>query len=142
MAAAAPLFPECELQLDPYAVRTGRAEVEAFARATGWTGPIDRVPFSFPFTWLTGPVPRGAILRLIGSGQNTEEHTGAALLPVHESQTFESRREWRMDETYRLSLVLRRESEPARLILRGTVSTLEDESCATLETVLRLVTIS
>jgi len=138
MAVAEPI----SLELEPFAVRTGRAEVEAFARATGWTGAIDRVPFAFPFTWLTGPVPRAAILRLIGSGQDTEENIGAAILPVHESQTFEGRREWRMDETYRLSLVLRRESEPARLILHGTISTLAEESCATLETVLRLITIS
>lgn len=119
------------MRLDPFTVRTDRSEVEAFARATGWRGAVETVPFTFPFRWLTGPIPRAAINRLLGSE--------TAILPVHEGQTFERIRDWQMDRDYRLTLDLRRENAPDRLTLRASIATREGDPCGTLETVLRLV---
>jgi hypothetical protein len=118
------------VRLSPVRVRTGAGEVAAFLRETGGIGTGDFVPLTFPFRWLTLPAIRGSILRLSG---------GEGFLPVHEAQSFAYERSLRADADYVLDVEIQSAEKPPRLILKMTVSTVQDEICARLETILRIV---
>ncbi|HYP57330.1 MAG TPA: hypothetical protein VEQ35_03490 [Beijerinckia sp.] len=121
------------VRLPPIAVDTRGAEVEAFARETGFTKPIDFVPLTFPFRWLTLPAIRPVIKQMIG---------GDDFLPVHEGQSFEYQKRLRKDAHYLMGLEFTREAKPPRLIIRGAISTPDGEPCLTMETILRIVPVT
>lgn len=68
--------------------------------------------------------------RMIGPG---------GLLPIHEAQSFDYERPLRLDADYRVAFAFTRTSGPERLVVTATIATAAGESCATFETVLRLV---
>jgi hypothetical protein len=120
------------------AVRTDPERVAAFQAATA--GPAGEglglapdepaVPLTYPFCWMTLPEVRPMLERMIG---------GAGLLPIHEAQTFEYHRSLMIDAEYRVAFSFERKAGPARLIVNAAVSIPGGETCATFETVLRLV---
>ena len=120
------------------AVRTDPERVAAFQAAT--SGPAGEgqglapdepaVPLTYPFCWITLPEVRPMLERMIG---------GACFLPIHEAQTFDYRRSLALDAEYRVAFSLERKAGPERLIVNAAVSTPGGETCATFETVLRLV---
>lgn len=118
------------VRLPPIRVRTDPGEVAGFSRETGGAETGGFVPLTFPFRWLTLPAIRGLILQLSG---------GEGFLPVHEAQGFAYERSLRIDTGYVLDVEIQSAEKPPRLILKMTVSTLQDEICAHLETILRIV---
>lgn len=120
---------ESPFGLDPFAVRTDEAEIEAFARATG--GRVGRIPFTFPVRWFALPELRAKAAEIMG---------GADWVPIHELQSFDYRRRLELDCDYRMRVEMRREQKPARLVLRAEIATDENELCLNMEMVLRIVT--
>jgi hypothetical protein len=116
-------------RLGPIAVRTDSATVLDFQRASGGEPVPGIVPLIFPICWLALPEVRGGLL----------EGTGRAMVPVHESQSFTTRRRLELDREYLLAVALTRSSQPERLTLQGTVSTPDGDVCVEFETVLRLI---
>ncbi len=131
---AAAFVPEASaevlIRLPPIRVRTGASEVAAFLRETADARTCGVVPVTFPARWLALPALRGVILQLIG---------GDGLLPVHEGQSFAYEHELRIETDYIIAVEARRTAKPPRLTLKIAVSTGQGESCAHLETVLRIV---
>jgi hypothetical protein len=117
------------VRLPPVRVRTERQEVSAFLRETGGHQMRGCVPLTFPFRWLALPVIRDLIVKCISSG----------CLPIHEAQNFAYERELLMDTDYVLGVEACRTPSPPRLTLRWSISTLQGDICARLETVLRIV---
>ncbi len=105
------------------------AEADAFRAATG-SPPRDRaiLPLTFPMRWLAAPAVRGAMMAMVSDG----------IALVHEAQTFDYERPLRVDERYMLSVSARRESDPDRLVLLGSIAAADGTPAARLETVLRL----
>ncbi len=116
-------------ELGTFPVEAGRAEVDAFRRATGCDG-ADAVPLTFPMRWLTLPEIRRALMKLVVESD---------LVPVHESQTFDYAKPLETGVSYRLEISGHRASPPDRLIVDAVVLGSDDQVCARLETILRLV---
>jgi hypothetical protein len=122
-------------RIGPFAVETRPEAVAAFRRETGW--PEDagsantHVPVTFAFCWLTLPEIRPALLQAMMPGEDW--------IPVHEGQTFDYARMLETGQTYSMVVDIHREAKPARLVMRASITSLADEPCAVLETVLRLV---
>jgi hypothetical protein len=127
MAETSALAPAPVLRLPALTVTTARSHVDAFRAETG--GAPDVVPFTFPMHWLAAPEIAAALGDLLGPD----------CVPVHESQNFAYDASLAVDETYVLALDAEQTAVPARLILRGTVTTRAGDPCLSLETVLRLV---
>jgi hypothetical protein len=119
-----------EHRLDPVAVRASAGEIEAFRRASFASEYGPAVPHTFPIRWVTLPEITNAIREMIAGDQ---------WLPIHEAQNFEYRRPLEVDKAYRLTVDLRREANPPRLVIRGLVSTEANELCVSFETTLRIV---
>ncbi len=117
------------LELGQFPVRGTAGEVEAFRRATGAAADGSNLPLSFPMRWLASAEIRGALAALVGHGE---------IVLVHEGQSFAYERPLQVGQVYVLTLVVRREHAPDRLILDGSLAD-GDGSCGTLETILRLV---
>lgn len=117
------------LDLGPFVVRAEAAEAAAFSRAAG--GKAGRIAFTFPVRWFARPELRAAAARMMGE---------AAFVPIHELQSFDYRRPLASDIDYLMRVNMRREAEPARLILRAEIATDRDEPCLRMEMILRIVT--
>jgi hypothetical protein len=115
-----------EVRLGPFFVRTERAKVEAYRRATRTVG--QEVPAAFPICWLGEPEIRAAVEKACGDR-----------LPLHEGQTFDYARPLEIGAEYHLSLSLSEEADPPRLALKGECRTAAGELCLRVETLLRLV---
>ena len=112
-----------------FPVMATAAEARAFRSATGLSplgGAI--LPLTFPMRWLAAPDVRGAMIAMVPDG--------VAL--IHEAQTFDYERPLRVGECYALTLLARREADPDRLVLHGSIATGDGAPLARLETVLRL----
>lgn len=131
-AAAQPGEPgaAAPVRLPAIRVRTKLTEVAAFSRETFGTGTGNFVPLTFPFRWFTLPPIRALILQLSG---------GDGFLPVHEAQSFVYERSLRTGADYVLDIAIETSETPPRLTLKMTVTTLQGEICAQLETILRIV---
>jgi hypothetical protein len=113
------------------AVRTDAARVGAFAAATCALEPgAPAVPLTFPFCWMTAQEVRPTLEHMIGD---------AALLPIHEAQSFDYARALALDADYLLALTFTRTTSPERLTVTAAIATPQGEPCARFETVLRLV---
>lgn len=117
------------LELGQFPVRGTVEEAEAFRRATGAADGGSELPLSFPMRWLATAEIRGALAALVGHGE---------IVLVHEGQSFTYERPLQVGRAYLLTLAVRREHAPDRLILDGSLAD-ADGSCGTLETTLRLV---
>jgi len=124
-----------QLRLDPIAVRADAAEAAAFRRATldaAEACDADELPFTFPVRWLARSEIRAAVARLLN------EQDSAALLPLHESQSFDYAAPLRADVDYRMRVHMRRESEAAQLVLSAEIGPDEGIVHLRMEMVLRL----
>ena len=117
------------LELGQFPVRGTAGEAEAFCQATGVASGGSDLPLSFPMRWLATAEIRGALAALVGHGE---------VVLVHEGQSFTYERPLQVGQPYVLTLVVRREHAPDRLILEGTLTD-GDRPCGALETTLRLV---
>ncbi len=108
------------------------AEVEAFRAATACAQDGDILPSTFPMRWLASPAVRQMLMAAVPE---------LGLVPVHEGQSFDYERPLRVGERYRLTLVSRRETEPARLLVDGRIEDADGAVLAKLETILRLVVV-
>lgn len=115
--------------LGGFPVVAGRADVAAFRKATGLDGDGATLPLTFPMRWLAA----GEIRAAIASAAPDED-----VVLVHESQAFEYAIPLRVGEPYTMVLAARRETDPARLIVDGTIQAADGSAHATLETIMRL----
>jgi hypothetical protein len=136
--------PPMRLCVGPLAVKADTAEVATFRHATmdvAETGGLGMLPFTFPVRWLARPEIRAAVARLVSSD------SGAALLPLHESQTFDYTTPLFAGVDYCMSVDIcmagekdsKNESDPARLILRADIGPEANTVHLRMEMVLRLV---
>ena len=117
-----------ERLLGTFAVRATVAEAEAFARETGSVG--QGVPFTFPVRWLARPDFHAAAAEMIG---------GVNWVPIHESQSFDYRAPLAADEDYMMTVTMKRETEPSRIILLADVGPAGAAPLLTMEMMLRIV---
>ncbi len=120
------------LELGTFSVGATIAQAGAFRRATGQPDGGTALPLTFPLCWLSGGDLRVALVALVG-------HEPVVL--VHESQAFSYTRALLVGQPYVLTLTVRREHAPERLVLDGAVADADGGPCARLETILRLVAV-
>ncbi len=119
------------LALGPFRVRVDAARAAAYRRETGAPPAADdAAPLAYPAVWLSSPQIHAEIARVCGERDS---------VPVHESQSFDYVAPLRAGEDYALSVTLRQEETPPRLIIAATVATLSGEARASIEAMLRLV---
>ncbi len=117
--------------LGTFAVDGTAAEAGAFRAAIGL--PVDAalatLPLTFPMRWLVLPAVRTALAAMV------PEHD---LVLVHESQEFDYATPLLVDTRYTVSFTAHRKTDPAQVIVGGTIATEGGATVATLETILRL----
>jgi hypothetical protein len=131
------------LRFGPFRVSTGRKEIEAFRRETGWSqvhGDIQVldaiVPHTFPMSWLGLPQMHAAI---------EAQLKAACGIAIHESQSFAYASQLEADQNYVMDAEIDRQENPRRLILRVTISKqmqepgLQQTPLLAMETILRIV---
>ena len=114
--------------LGPFRLRVDPARAQAYSRETGGDGAD--VPLSFPAVWLTEPT-------LFDPVRDLCEALG--VVPVHESQSFVYETPLVAGERYDVSVAMRREETPPRLVVDATIAALDGAPIARSETMLRLV---
>ena len=117
--------------LGPFRVTVDAERAAAYSREVGFAPRVDgSAPLCYPAVWLTAPDIHASIARVCAETDS---------VPVHESQSFAYDSPLRVGESYDLSLALRREATPPRLVIEAVVAALGGEACARFETMLRLV---
>ena len=117
-----------ERPLGTFTVRATAAEAAAFARETG--NPEQGVPFTFPVRWLARPDFLAAAVEMIGD---------ANWVPIHESQSFDYRAPLAVDKDYAMTVTMKRETEPSRIILLAGIGPVAGAPLLDMEMVLRIV---
>jgi hypothetical protein len=117
-----------ERALGPFLVRTDPAAVTAFARETG--APADRVPFTFPVRWLARPELQAAAVEIIGD---------VNWVPIHESQSFDYHAPLSLNMDYEMSVTMKRELEPSRIVVFAHVGPSGDAIHVRMEMILRII---
>jgi acyl dehydratase len=119
------------VRIGPLPVRTGRAEVDAFARALGLSAREGPVPLTFPIRWLGPPELRRKLVRDPGSA-----HTPL----VQQSQLFEYRRPLVLDRDYLMEAeVACSRTSSGRVALRATIRDDSGDSVLVSDTVLHVL---
>jgi hypothetical protein len=116
------------LSLGPLRLQVDPKRAKTYALETGGTSLS--VPLTYPAVWLAEPILLEVIQNLCRSQD---------VIPVHESQSFLYTLELAFGESYDLYILLKRETEPSRLIIEATIKTTTNKPVATIETILRLV---
>jgi hypothetical protein len=117
--------------LGPFRVCVEKEREAAFRDEIGLAANRDgAAPAAFPAVWLSLPAIRAII---------SQECAKAEAVPVHESQSFSYVSPLQVGESYELTIAVRRDAAPPRLVLDATVATLAGEACAHIETLVRLV---
>lgn len=119
---------ESPLALGPFRLRVDPARAAAYARETGGDG--DSVPLAYPAVWLAEPSLFSVVSDLCAE---------LDVVPVHESQSFSYDMPLVAGESYDLRVTMSREETPPRLTMSAIVATPGGETCARIETLLRLV---
>ena len=114
--------------IGPLRLTVDAARARAYAQDIGTEG--DRVPLAYPAVWLTEP----ALSNVVSDVCET-----LAVVPVHESQAFVYERPLIAGESYDVTVTLRREETPPRLILDSEIIDANGAAVAKSETMLRLV---
>jgi hypothetical protein len=117
-----------ERALGPFLVRADPANVTAFARQTG--GSADHVPFTFPVRWLARPELQAAAVEMIGD---------VDWVPIHESQSFDYRAPLLLNTDYEMSVAMKREVEPSRIVVVAHVGPFGDAVHLRMEMILRII---
>ncbi|MBM3561592.1 MAG: hypothetical protein FJX48_00260 [Alphaproteobacteria bacterium] len=119
---------EPPLALGPFRLQVDPARAEAYARETGADGAS--VPLAYPAVWLAEPSLFSVVSDLCAE---------LDVVPVHESQSFSYEAPLVAGESYDLRVTMTREETPPRLMMAATIATPGGETCARIETLLRLV---
>ena len=114
--------------LGPLRLTVDAARARAYAQDIGADG--DRVPLAYPAVWLTEP----ALSSVVSDVCET-----LAVVPVHESQAFVYERPLIASESYDVTVTLRREETPPRLIADALIATTSGAPVGKIEAMLRLV---
>src|SRR5512141_2877373 len=120
--------PDAPRALGPFRLRVDPAQAAAYSRETGGDG--SSAPLSFPAVWLTDPTLFDPVRDLCAA---------LDVVPVHESQSFAYETPLVSGESYDVSVAMRREERPPRLVIDATIAALDGETVAKSETMLRLV---
>ncbi|KAF2990790.1 hypothetical protein OGR47_16785 [Methylocystis sp. MJC1] len=120
--------PDATAILGPFRLCVDPERAEAYARETGGDGKI--VPLSFPAVWLMEPTLFAPVREICAA---------LDVVPVHESQSFAYETPLAMGARYDVSVSLRREETPSRLIIDATIFALDGAKIGKSETMLRLV---
>lgn len=119
---------EPPLALGPFRLCVDPARAAAYARETGCDDAS--VPLAYPAIWLAEPSLFSVVRDLCAE---------LDVVPVHESQSFSYEAPLVAGKSYDLSVSITREETPPRLTMTATVATPDGETCARIETMLRLV---
>jgi hypothetical protein len=120
-----------EMRLGPFRVCADEERVLRYRRETGFVDSREKiVPVAFPGVWMTTSAVGDAIRDALA---------GEDSIAVHESQSFQYAAPLRVGESYDLSVSLRREASPPRLVLNASVTTPAGEPRLRAETLLRIV---
>jgi hypothetical protein len=117
-----------ERALGPFLVRTEPADVTAFARQTG--ARADHVPFTFPVRWLARRELQAAAVEIIGD---------VNWVPIHESQSFDYRAPLSLNTDYEISVTMKRELEPSRIVVVVHVGPSGEAIHLRMEMILRII---
>jgi hypothetical protein len=116
-------------RVGPLRLSTPAESVRAFRRETGWRDADGPPPASYPVVFMRMPEIGEPIRR-------AAQEIG---LPVHEAQHFEYARPVEIDAEYDVTMELRRESDPPRLVSIAEVFDLSGAFVARITTTLRLI---
>ncbi|HEY8260736.1 MAG TPA: hypothetical protein VIG55_05955 [Methylosinus sp.] len=120
-----------ETRLGPFRVCADEERVLNYRRETGFVDSLEKiVPLAFPGVWMTTSAIGEAIRAALA---------GEGAIAVHESQSFQYSAPLRVGESYDLSVSLRREATPPRLVLSANLTTVAGETRMRAETLLRIV---
>lgn len=120
--------PEAPATLGPFRFRVDPDRAAALSRETGGDGAS--VPLSYPAVWVADPRLFDPVRELCAALE---------VVPVHESQSLAFEAPLLAGADYDVTVTLRREETPPRLILEAAIAGAGGERVATSETVLRLV---
>ncbi len=119
---------DAPLSIGPLRLTVDPVRAAAYAREIGADGA--RVPLAYPAVWLSEP----ALSKIISDVCET-----LAVVPVHESQSFAYERSLTAGESYDVTVMLRREETPPRLIADALIAAIDGAQVGKIETMLRLV---
>ncbi len=120
-------MPDAATVLGPFRFRVDPQRAAAFARETGADGV--GVPLAYPAIWITEPRLFDPVRALCAAED---------LVPVHEAQSLAFEAPLQAGAEYEVTVALRREATPPRLILDATIAA-GGATVARSETTLRLV---
>lgn len=120
--------PDAQSQLGPFRFRVDPERAAAFSREIGGDGA--GVPMSYPAVWIADPALFDPVRALCDA---------LDVVPVHESQNFVYESELLPGRDYDVSVTLRREETPPRLIVDACIAAPDGATVARSETMLRLV---
>ncbi len=119
---------DAPLAIGPLRLTVDPVRAMAYAREIG--ADDGRVPLAYPAVWLSEP----ALSKVVSDVCET-----LAVVPVHESQAFAYERSLTAGESYDVTVTLRREETPPRLIADALITTTDGAPVGRIETMLRLV---
>jgi len=119
---------DAPVSIGPLRLTVDPERAAAYARETGAVGV--RAPLAYPAVWLSEP----ALSKIVSEVCET-----LAVVPVHESQAFAYERQLTAGESYDVTVTLRREETPPRLIADALIATTDGAPVGKIETMLRLV---
>ena len=119
---------DAPLTIGPLRLTVDPARASAYAREIGANDA--RVPLAYPAVWLSEP----ALSEIV-----SDVCERLAVVPVHESQAFAYERALTAGESYDVTVTLRREETPTRLIADAQIVTTAGAPVGKIETMLRLV---
>lgn len=120
--------PDATANFGPFRLCVDPVRAEAYARETGGDG--ETVPLSFPAVWLMEPTLFAPVRKMCET---------LDVVPVHESQSFAYETPLAPGAHYDVTVSLRREETPSRLIIDATIFALDGAKIGKSETMLRLV---
>ncbi|MGE5388436.1 MAG: hypothetical protein ACM3NE_06070 [Hyphomicrobiales bacterium] len=121
-------MPDAPSILGPFRFRVDPDRAAAFAREIG--ADEKSVPLSYPAIWIADPKLFDPVRDFCAA---------AEVVPVHESQSFSFSSPLRAGAEYDVTVTLRREETPPRLILDASIASIDGAPVARSETMLRLV---
>ncbi len=119
---------ETPTTLGPFRLRVDPSRALAYSREIGGDG--GDVPLCYPAVWLTDPALFTAVRELCDALE---------VVPVHESQSFAYEKPLAAGESYDVSVAMRREETPPRLVVEASIAAADGAPVARSETMLRLV---
>jgi hypothetical protein len=120
--------PDAPQTLGPFRLSVDPSRAQAYSREVGGDG--GDVPLCYPAVWLTDPALFTAVRELCAALE---------VVPVHESQSFAYERPLSSGQSYDVTVTMRREETPPRLVVEARIAAADGAPVARSETMLRLV---